>query len=260
MAKGTDEKKGWLAAYLQEIRKRLILSFIAVGVGFLICYGFSDSIFKILSAPLIRSIQDINVQNIHVESALIFRSVAEAFFTYMKVGFVAGLILASPFVLYQVWGVVGSRLARDKKRYVLSFVLAGSFFFASGILFGYFVALPFGCKFLLKYASQSLTPMPDMNDYLSFSIRFLLTFGLVFEFPVLLLILARIGVINAKMLVERRRYAILLIFIFAFVVSPPDIISQVLMALPLMGLYEVSILLCRIFGKKPEEILADEIG
>ncbi len=255
-----DEKKTGIATYLQEIRKRLILSFIAVGVGFLICYGFSDSIFEILSVPLIKSIQNINAQNIHVESTLIFRSVAEAFFTYMKVGFVAGLMLASPFVLYQVWGLVGRRLARDKKRYVLSFVLAGSVFFAIGILFGYFVALPFGCKFLLKYASQSLTPMPDMNDYLSFSVRFLLTFGLVFEFPVLLLILARIGVINAKMLAGRRRYAILLTFIFAFVVSPPDIISQVLMALPLMGLYEVSILLCKIFGKKPEEILAEEIG
>lgn len=254
-----DDKKPPFATYLREIRKRLILSFIAVGVGFLICYGFSDSIFEILTAPLIRSIQNINVQNIHVESTLIFRTVAEAFFTYMKVGFVAGLMLASPFVLYQIWGLVGRRLDQHKKRYVLSFVLAGSLFFALGILFGYFVALPFGCKFLLKYGSHSITPMPDMNEYLSFSIRFLLAFGLVFEFPILLLILARIGAINAKMLAQRRRYAILLIFILAFVISPPDMISQVLMALPLMGLYEVSILLCKVFGKKPEEILTDEI-
>lgn len=255
-----SDKKAPFATYLQEIRKRLILSFIAVGVGFLICYGFADSIFEILTAPLIKGIQNINVRNIHVESALIFRTVAEAFFTYMKVGFVAGLMLASPFVLYQIWGLVGSRLGQDKKRYVLSFVLAGSLFFALGILFGYFVALPFGCKFLLRYASQSITPMPDMNDYLSFSIRFLLTFGLVFEFPVLLLILARVGAINARMLAQKRRYAILLIFIFAFVISPPDIISQVLMALPLMALYEISILLCRLFEKRPLEILTDKIG
>jgi sec-independent protein translocase protein TatC len=96
-----------------------------------------------------------------------------------------------------------------------------------------------------------------MNEYLSFSVKFLLTFGLVFEFPILLLILARIGVINAKMLAQKRRYAILLIFIFAFVISPPDLISQVLMALPLIGLYEVSILLCKIFARGPEEALAD---
>jgi sec-independent protein translocase protein TatC len=193
------------------------------------------------------------------ENTLIFRTVAEAFFTYMKVGFVAGLMLASPFVLYQIWGFVSRRLDQHKKRYVLPFVLAGSFFFALGILFGYFVALPFGCKFLLKYATKSIRPLMDMNAYLSFSVRFLLVFGLVFEFPVLLLVLARIGAINAKMLAQKRRYAILLIFIFALVIAPPDFISQVLMALPLMGLYEVSILLCKIFEKKPGRILTDEI-
>jgi len=246
------DKKAPFATYLLEIRKRLILSFIAVGAGFLICYYFSDSIFEILTAPLIN-----NIQNIHVESTLIFRSVAEAFFTYMKVGFVAGLMLASPFILYQIWGLVVSRLDQDKRRYVLLFVLGGSLFFALGILFGYFVALPFGCKFLLRYASNTIKPMPDMNEYLSFSVKFLLTFGLVFEFPILLLILARIGIVNAKMLAQKRRYAILLIFIFAFVISPPDLISQVLMALPLMGLYEVSILLCKIFAMGPEETLAD---
>jgi sec-independent protein translocase protein TatC len=246
-----DEKKALLATYLREIRKRLILSFIAVGVGFVICYGFSDSIFDILAAPLIKTMP--------AENTLIFRSVAEAFFTYMKVGFVAGLMLASPFVLYQIWGFVSRRLDQDKKRYVLPFVLAGSFFFALGILFGYFVALPFGCKFLLKYATKSIRPFMDMNAYLSFSVRFLLVFGLVFEFPVLLLVLARIGAINAKMLAQKRRYAILLIFIFALVIAPPDFISQVLMALPLMGLYEVSILLCKIFEKKPGRILTDEI-
>ena len=246
-----DEKKAPFTPYLQEIRKRLILSFIAVGVGFVICYSFSDSIFDILAAPLIKIMPS--------ENTLIFRTVAEAFFTYMKVGFVAGLMLASPFVLYQIWGFVSRRLDQDKKRYVLPFVLAGSFFFALGILFGYFVALPFGCKFLLKYATKSIRPLMDMNAYLSFSVRFLLVFGLAFEFPVLLLVLARIGAINAKMLAQKRRYAILLIFIFALVIAPPDFISQVLMALPLMGLYEVSILLCKIFEKKPGRILTDEI-
>jgi sec-independent protein translocase protein TatC len=243
-----DEKKAPLATYLQEIRKRLILSFIAVGVGFVICYGFSDSIYNILAAPLIKILPG--------ESNLIFRTVAEAFFTYMKVGFVAGLMLASPFVLYQIWRFVSRPLDRDKKKYVLPFVLAGSFFFALGIVFGYFVALPFGCKFLLKSSSKSIKPLLDMNAYLSFSVRFLLVFGVTFEFPVLLLVLARIGAIKAQMLAGKRRYAILLIFIFALVIASPDFISQVLMALPLMGLYEVSILLCKIFEKKPREILA----
>jgi sec-independent protein translocase protein TatC len=245
-----DEKKAPFATYLQEIRKRLIRSFIAVGVGFVICYGFSNSIYEILAAPLIKLMP--------VESTLIFRTVAEAFFTYMKVGFIAGLMLASPFVLYQIWGLVGRRLDEDKKRYVMPFILAGSFFFALGILFGYFVALPFGCKFLLKYTRESIKPFLDMNAYLSFSVRFLLIFGLAFEFPVLLLVLSRVGAINAEMLAQKRRYAILLIFIFALVIAPPDFISQVLMALPLMGLYELSILLCKIFENRPGGIITGE--
>lgn len=237
-----DEKKLPLTSHLQELRKRLILSFIAIGAGFIFCYAFADSIFNILAAPLIKMMP--------TGGSLIFISVAEAFFTYMKVAFIAGLILTSPFVLYQIWAFVAPGLYRHEKRYVVPFVLAGSFFFALGILFGYFVALPVGFKFLLGYATDFIKPLPSMKEYLSFSIKFLLAFGLVFEFPVVLVLLARIGVVDAKTLARQRKYAILLIFIFAAVMTPPDLISQVLMALPLMGLYELSILLSRIFGKK----------
>ena len=238
-----DEKKLPLTTHLQELRKRLILSFIAVGAGFIFCYAFAESIFDILAAPLIKMMP--------TGGSLVFISVAEAFFTYMKVAFIAGLILTSPFVLYQIWAFVAPGLYRHEKRYVVPFVLAGSFFFALGILFGYFVALPVGFKFLLGYATDFIKPMPSMKEYLSFSIKFLLAFGLVFEFPVVLVLLARIGVVDAKTLARQRKYAILLIFVFAAVMTPPDFISQVLMALPLMGLYELSILLSKLFGKKP---------
>jgi sec-independent protein translocase protein TatC len=182
--------------------------------------------------------------------SLIFTSVAEAFFTYMKVAFISGLILASPFVLYQIWAFVAPGLYRHEKKYVIPFVLAGSFFFAIGILFAYYVALPVGFKFLLGFATDFIKPLPSMKEYLSFSIKFLLAFGLVFEFPVVLVLLARIGVVDAKTLARQRKYAILLIFIFAAVLTPPDIISQVIVALPMIGLYELSILLSKIFGKK----------
>ena len=182
--------------------------------------------------------------------SLIFISVAEAFFTYMKVAFIAGIIVTSPFVLYQIWAFVAPGLYQKEKKYVIPFILGGSFFFALGVLFGYFVAIPVGFKFLLGYATDFIKPMPSMKEYLSFSIKFLLAFGLVFEFPVVLVLLAKIGVVDAKMLARQRKYAILLIFIFAAVMTPPDIISQVLMALPLIGLYELSILLSKIFGKK----------
>jgi sec-independent protein translocase protein TatC len=237
-----DEKKVPLTTHLQELRKRLILSFIGVGVGFAICYAFAESIFDILAAPLLKAMPK--------GGSLIFTSVAEAFFTYMKVAFIAGLILASPFVLYQIWAFVAPGLYRHEKKYVIPFVLAGSFFFAIGIFFGYSVAIPIGFKFLLGYATDFVKPMPSMKEYLSFSLKFLLAFGIVFEFPVVLVLLARIGVVNSKMLAKQRKYAILLIFIFAAILTPPDIISQVILALPLIGLYELSIVLSRIFGKK----------
>jgi len=243
-----DEKKLPLTAHLQELRKRLILSFVAVGAAFIFCYAFADSIFKILAMPLLKVMP--------AGGSLIFTSVAEAFFTYMKVAFIAGLILVSPFVLYQIWAFVAPGLYQKEKRYVIPFVLGGSLFFALGVLFAYFVAIPTGFKFLLGYATDFIKPMPSMKEYLSFSIKFLLAFGLVFEFPVVLVLLAKIGVIDAATLARQRKYAILLIFIFAAVMTPPDIISQIFMALPLMGLYELSILLSRVFGKKKKEVPA----
>jgi sec-independent protein translocase protein TatC len=237
-----DEKKLPLTTHLQELRKRLILSFIAVGGGFALCYTFAEKIFDILAAPLLKTMP--------TGGSLIFTSVAEAFFTYMKVAFISGLILASPFVLYQIWAFVAPGLYRHEKKYVVPFVLAGSFFFAIGILFAYYVALPVGFKFLLGFATDFIKPLPSMKEYLSFSIKFLLAFGLVFEFPVVLVLLARIGVVDAKTLARQRKYAILLIFIFAAILTPPDIISQVIVALPMIGLYELSILLSKLFGKK----------
>jgi len=237
-----DEKKLPLTSHLAELRKRLILSFVSVGVGFVLCYAFSQNLFDILSKPLLKMMPS--------GSTLIFTSVAEAFFTYMKVAFIAGLMLASPFVLFQIWAFVAPGLYRHEKRYVIPFVTAGSFFFILGVLFAYFVAIPVGFRFLLGYATDFIKPMPSMKEYLSFSIKFLLAFGLVFEFPVVLVLLARIGVVDAKTMARHRKYAILLIFIFAAVMTPPDIISQLLMAIPLMGLYELSILLSKIFGKK----------
>ena len=238
-----DEKKLPLTGHLQELRKRLILSFIAIGIGFGVCYSFSQTLFDVLAAPLLKVMP--------AGSSLVFTSVAEAFFTYMKVGFIGGLILASPYVLYQVWAFVAPGLYRHEKKYIVPFVFLGSFFFTLGIVFAYFVVLPVGYKFFLGYATDFIKPLPSIKEYLSFSIKFLLAFGLVFEFPVVLLILAKIGVIDAKTMARHRRYAILLIFIFAAVMTPPDLISQLLMALPLMALYELSILLARLFGKRP---------
>jgi sec-independent protein translocase protein TatC len=241
-----DEKKLPLTAHLQELRKRLIFSFIAIGIGFVICYAFADTLFEILAKPLLKIMP--------AGGSLIFTSVAEAFFTYMKIGFIAGIILASPFILYQIWAFIAPGLYRHEKGYIIPFVLGGSLFFTLGVLFGYFVAIPVGFRFLLGYATDFIKPMPSMKEYLTFTIKFLLAFGLVFEFPVVLVLLARIGIVDAKMLAKQRRYAILLVFILAAVVTPsPDLLTQVLTAIPLIGLYELSILLSKIFGKKKKK-------
>ncbi len=240
-----DDQKLPLTAHLQELRKRLILSFISIGIGFILCYAFAQPLFDILSRPLLKVMPS--------GGTLVFTSVAEAFFTYMKVAFFAGLMLASPFVLYQIWAFVAPGLYRHEKQFVIPLLTGGSLFFALGILFAYFVAIPVGFRFLLGYATDFIKPMPSMKEYLSFSLKFLLAFGLVFEFPVVLVLLARVGVVDAKSMAKHRKYAILLIFIFAAILTPPDIISQLLMAIPLMGLYELSILLSKIFGKKKKE-------
>jgi len=250
-----NEKKLPLTAHLQELRKRLIYSFITIGAGFIICYAFKEPLFDILAFPLRKSMP--------AGSSLIFISVAEAFFTYMKVAFIAGVILTSPFILYQIWAFIAPGLYQKEKKYVIPFVLGGSLFFAMGVLFAYFVAVPIGFKFLLGYATDFIKPMPSMKEYVTFSMKFLLAFGLVFEFPVVLVLLARIGIIDAKMLSRQRKYAILLIFVLAAIVTPSsDLITQVLTAIPLIGLYELSILLSKIFGKKKEEasVSSQEVG
>ena len=134
-----DEKKLPLTAHLQELRKRLILSFIAIGIGFGVCYTFSQPLFDVLAAPLLKVMP--------TGGSLVFTGVPEAFFTYMKVGFIGGLILASPFVLYQVWAFVAPGLYRHEKKYTVPFVFLGSFFFTLGIVFAYFIVLPVGFKF-----------------------------------------------------------------------------------------------------------------
>jgi sec-independent protein translocase protein TatC len=133
---------------------------------------------------------------------------------------------------------------------MLPIVAFSTFFFIAGALFGYLLVFPIGFKFFLSFATDTIRPMPSMKEYLSFSISFLLAFGIVFELPILLTFLARIGVVSAGFLSKNRKYAILLIFIVAAILTPPDVVSQTLMALPLMFLYEIGIIGARIFGKK----------
>jgi sec-independent protein translocase protein TatC len=170
----------------------------------------------------------------------------------MKVAMIAGLFLALPVVLYQVWAFVSPGLYKDERRYALPFVIVGSILFAVGVTFALMVVIPFALKFLLTYKTEDLTPVLSINSFVDFVLKFALAFGLVFELPLAITLASRMGVVTPQFLAKNRKYAILINFVIAAILTPtPDIFNQSLMAGPLILLYELGIISARIFGKRP---------
>ncbi len=246
-----EDEKLPFTSHLEELRKRLITAFIAVGVGFVVSFGFKERLFGILVQPLIQVMKE--------GETLIYTGLPEAFFTYLKVSFLTGLIVASPLLFYQFWMFVAPGLYKKERRMMVPIVILSSFFFIGGALFGYFVVFPWGFKFFLGFATETIRPLPSMKEYFGFSAKLLLAFGLVFELPLVLTFMAKLGIVSVDFLKKNRKYALLLFFAGAAILTPPDVITQILMALPLMILYEISIIGAKIFGKKkPEENTAKE--
>ena len=237
-----EQEKIPFTAHLEELRKRLIVCFTAVGIGFVLSYGFKEKLFQILTRPLISVMQ--------TGDKLIFTGLPEAFFTYLKVAFLSGIILAVPVIFYQFWMFVAPGLYDKEKRLMAPIVFLSTFFFVGGAFFGYFIVFPFGFKFFLGFASEIIRPLPSMREYLSFASKLLLAFGLVFELPLIITFLARLGMVSVSFLKKNRKYALLLFFVGAAILTPPDVVTQIMMALPLIVLYEISIIGARIFGKK----------
>jgi sec-independent protein translocase protein TatC len=237
-----EDDKIPFTSHLDELRKRLIVCFIAIGIGFLICYFFSKTLFNILMQPLLTAMPP--------EEKLIYTALPEAFFTYLKVAFLAGILLAVPVIMYEVWMFIAPGLYQKEKRWVFPIVFLSSFFFLGGALFGYFVVFPFGLKFFMGFASDAIKPLPSMKEYLGFSSKLLFAFGIVFELPLFVTFLAKLGIVDVQFLKAKRKYAILLFFIFSAILTPPDVITQIMMSGPLIVLYEVSIVGARVFGKK----------
>jgi sec-independent protein translocase protein TatC len=245
----SEEEKLPLTSHLEELKERLIRVLIAVAVGFGVCYLFKEWSFKVITKPLVEAMP--------AQSTMIFTGLPEAFFIHMKIAFFASLLLTAPYTIFEIWRFVSPGLYKQEKRMVIPFVFFSTILFSGGILFGYFIALPPAFRFFVSFSTDFLKPMISFREYLSLTLKFLLAFGLSFEMPVFMFFLAKIGVVNSKMLSKHRRYAILIIFIISAILTPsPDAISQILMAVPLMILYEVSIVLTKFAGKKktsPEE-------
>jgi sec-independent protein translocase protein TatC len=240
-----SDDKPPLLSRLGEIRKRLVRSAIAVGIGFAIAYGFSEKLFGLLAYPL--------KVNMAPGDRLVYTGLPEMFLVYIKTALVAGLLLAAPYVFYQFYLLVAPGYYQKEKRNITLFVLSSTVLFVGGSLFGYFVVFPFGFKFFLAFSNEYLRALPSVRQYFSLAVKLLFAFGFVFELPVVAFFLSRMGVVTADFLKQKRRYAILLIFIIAAVLTPPDVISQFLMAIPLMALYEISILIAKVAGKKDRE-------
>jgi sec-independent protein translocase protein TatC len=237
----SDEKQPFLS-HLEELRKRLIASAVAVGVGFVLAYSFAEKLFQLLIRPLVKVLPEGN--------QMIFTNLPEMFLTYLKVSLLTGILISAPFIFYQMWMFVAPGLYRNEKKYLVPFVTASTILFVGGALFGYFVVFPFGFKFFVGFASEQIKAFPSVKQYFSFSIKLLLAFGVVFELPVVVFFLSKMGVVTPEFLRQKRKYAILLTFALAAILTPPDVITQLMMAGPLIVLYELGILVARFAQKE----------
>ena len=249
-----EELKMPLTAHLEELRSRLIKAIIAIAVAFVVTYNFADQLFALLTRPLIVMSPG------PVE--LIGTGVTEAFFTKLKVSFIAAVFLASPVLFYQVWMFVAPGLYDQEKRYARPFVVAATLFFVAGAAFCYEIVFPVGYRFFIQeYQTIGVSPAIRISEYLTFTARMLIAFGLTFELPVATFFLARLGVVTHHTMISYTRYAVLVIFIIAAVLTPgPDLASQLLMAGPLLVLYAASIGVAYLFAapaRAPEEAADD---
>ncbi len=240
---GSEElKRMTLIEHLEELRKRIMWSFVAVFVGFLVCWYWAQPIFAWLAVPI--------TQFLPAGDKLAFTGLVDPFMLYMKVALLAGIFVASPVILWQFWLFVSPALYRHERTIVVPFVVFTTVFFLAGGYFGYKIAFPMVVKFLLS-VGQDFRQVVTINEYFAMASKVILGLGLVFELPVLIMVLARFGIVTAGFLLKYFRYAVLVIFIIAAVITPtPDIPTQCVFALPMIALYLLGVLVAWLFGKK----------
>ncbi len=229
--------------HLAELRKRLIICFVGIGVGFAIAYSFKETLFVLLMQPLKGAMAP--------DQKLIYTGLPEAFFVYIEVSFFGAILLAAPLIFFEMWLFVAPGLYKNERRFLVPLLVLSCFFFAGGVLFGYSIVFPYAFKYLLGFESDLVQALPSMREYLSLATTLLIAFGFIFQLPLIVTMLARVGIVTPRFLSKNRKYAFLLSFVVAAIITPtPDVVNQILMAGPLVILYEVSIVGAKIFGKK----------
>jgi len=235
-----------LKPHIAELRSRLIKIVIIYFVFFVISFIFWRHIFTWMSQPLLEALK------LEKHGEIIFTGLAEPFFTAVKISLFAGFFFSLPFILYQLWAFISPGLYENEKKLILPFVFWGTIMFVIGAAFAYYVVFPIGFKVLITFGGSQFTAMPKMSEYVSFFGKLMLGFGIAFEMPVVTYFLAKLGLVTDKTLLEFSRYAVVLIFIIAAVLTPPDLFSQLAMSMPLLILYGVSILIAKMVNPEKE--------
>jgi Twin arginine targeting (Tat) protein translocase TatC len=248
-----NEKQETFVSHLSELRSRLIKSFIFLIISFLICYYFSENIYAFLVKPYSSAVIESGL-----DRRLIFTALHEAFLTYLKVAFFAAFFITSPVFLTQIWKFIAPGLYKNEKKAILPYLISTPVLFIFGGCLVYYLIMPLAINFFLSFESVAngenipIQLEAKVNEYLSLVMRLIFAFGLSFQLPVVLSLLARIGVLDSEYLKKRRKYVVVIIFAIAAVLTPPDPITQIGLALPLLILYELSILTVRLIERKKD--------
>jgi len=240
-----EDKPQTVVEHLNELKKRVIFCLIAVAITSVGAYLFIDDLLQII----------VKVGRI---KSLVFINPTEAFFVMIKLSLLVGIVGAMPFILYQIWMYVSVALIKEERKYLIFFGPVSYLLFLIGAAFAFRGVLPLGMRFLLSFSKDNLKPMITLNAYVSFLGKMITAFGLMFELPLVVLFLSKIGIVTPEIMKKGRRYAIFGIFIIAAVLTPPDVVSQVMLAVPILLLYEISVWISVVVAKKKEKKLGME--
>ena len=227
--------------HLEELRKRLIVSLISLAIGFGVCWFFREQLWSVVQAPFIQFVEK--------GDRLSFISLTEPFTVYMKLSALAAIIFTSPILITQLWMFISPGLYKRERRFAVPFILFSTLCFLGGCLFCYYYVFPFACRYFLE-VGRNFKQEVRVNDYFSLFSKLTLSIGLIFETPILAFFLARMGIVSHRFLLSKFKYAILLAFIISAVITPtPDFVTQTILAVPMIGLYLVSIIVAWMFGR-----------
>lgn len=248
-----------LKPHLIELRKRLGISVGSLVVMFFVMFFFHEAILEWIVQPLNTALLEVGKKSVHAADGMVTTSqVGGAFFVALKVSFFASIVAALPIILSQIWMFIAPGLYANEKKMLIPFIVGGTVMFLVGVLFAYYIVTPFGFDFLITFGSFKFTPLINIEDYVGFFTKIMFGFGIAFELPIFAYFLALLGMVDDKQMAEFFKYAIVIIFVVAAMLTPPDVLTQLLMAGPLIILYGVSILIVRVVNPASKEDDEDE--